>query len=478
MIRIDRSGGATAAPARRRRAGLGRLGRLGLRGRPQVLMTAAAVALTAAACGGGGGGGSDVPDLRPTARTANAGVAGVNGATASPACAAKVKTLSFYGVATLSDVAKSGKAYMEKAHPGLTVQLNTTATTYVGLVQQISADRAAGKQTDVAVAGFDVLPVYARQLGAQTLSPDLLRSTYDQRFLKLGQVDGKQIGIPAQVSMPVLIYNADVLAKAGVDPKTLSTTDGVLAAAAKIKSSGAGVQAIDLPTGEQFGQWYVSTLTASKNSPIEKPDGTPNLTTPAATEAAQFLAKVGTYGTQSDSPAQNGLLRFGIQRQTAMVAASVNSIAAGLRFIRGQGTSGFKAGVVPFPTLPGGTQHPVAGGNALTVLSTDQCQREMATELLVSLLAPDVVAASVESLSYLPVDTAAAAQLAGFYQEFPELAPFKDLAGSLTPAPAWQGTRGGEVPQAITDQVIHAMTGTDPATAMRDAQTKATQLTG
>ncbi|WP_397428668.1 extracellular solute-binding protein [Pseudofrankia sp. BMG5.37] len=469
MIRIDRSGRAGAAPAR---PGRGRLG--GLRQAP-VLLTAT-VALITAACGGGGGG-SDTPDLRPTARTAAAGVAGVNGATASPECASKVKTLTFYGVAALSDVAKSGKAYMEKAHPGLTVQLNSTAPNYVALVQQISADRAAGKQTDVAVAGFDLLPVFAKQLGAQTLSPNLLRSTYDQQFLKLGQVDGKQIGIPAQVSMPVLVYNADILAKAGVDPKTLTTTDGVLAAAEKIKASGGGVQPIDLPTGQQFGQWYLGSLAESKDTSIQKPDGSPNLTAPAVTEAAQFLAKVGSYGPQSDDPSQNGLLRFGIQKQTAMVGATVASLAAGLRFIRGQGANGFKAGAVPFPTLPGGTEHLTAGGNALTVLSTDKCQQEMATELLVSLLAPDVVAAGVESVSYLPVDTAAATQLASFYQEFPELVPFKNLAGSLTQAPAWPGTRGGEVPQAITDQVIRAMTGTDPTTAMRDAQTKATQLT-
>jgi len=477
VIRIDKFGRAAGASARRGRASLTRGGRARLSGlrRAPVLLTAAAVALTAAACGGGGG--SDAPDLRPTARTASAGVGGVNGATASPECASKVKTLTFYGVAALSDVAKSGKAYMEKTHPGLTVQLNLTAPNYVALVQQLSADRGAGKQTDVAVAGFDLLPTFASQLGAQALSPDLLRSTYDQRFLKLGQVNGKQIGIPAQVSTPVLIYNADVLAKAGVDPKTLATTDGVLAAADKIKATAGGIQPIDLPTGEQFGQWFLSSLAASKGTPIQKSDGSPNLSSPAAIEAAQFLAKVGSYGPQSDSPTQNGLLRFGIQKQTAMVGASVNAIAAGIRVLRDQGAKGFKIGVAPFPTLPGGAEHPTAGGNALTVLASDKCQQEMATELLVSLLSPDVVAASVESVSYLPVDTAAATQLAGFYQEFPELVQFKDLAGALTPAPAWPGSRGGEVPQAITEQVIRAMKGTDPATAMRNAQTKAAELT-
>jgi multiple sugar transport system substrate-binding protein len=452
VIRIDKSGRRLSLP---------------------VLLTAAVVAL--AACGGGGG--SSVPDLKPTARVASAGVGGVNGATASPQCAAKVKSLDFYGVSALSDVAKSGKAYMEKAHPGLTVTLNVTAQNYTQLVQQISADKAAGKQVDVAVAGFDYLPVFAKQLGAQELSPSLLRSTYDQRFLKLGQVDGKQVGIPDQVSVPVLAYNADVLAKAGVDPTTLTTTDGVLAAAEKIKAADPGIQPIDLPTGQQFGQWYLDTLANSKGTPIQNADGSPNLNTPAALEGAQFLAKVGGYGPQSDDPSTSGLVRFGLRKQTAMVGATVAAIGGGLKFIQNEGAKGFKVGVVPFPTLPGGTEHPVAGGNALTVLSTDECQKEMATEMIVSLLAPDVVAAGVEAVSYLPVDTAAASELSSFYQQYPQLTQFTALAGALVRAPAWPGARGGEVPQALADGVLHIMQGTDPAKGLADAQAKATQLT-
>lgn len=442
-----------------------------------VLALAVGLAVAASACGGGGGKPSIAESLRPTARAAVAGVDNVNGAKASPECAAKVKTLRMSSVGTLNDVAKSGKAYMEKAHPGLTVEISSSAPSYVALLQQISADRAAGRSVDVAVAGLDLLPTFATQLGAQELSPRLLRASYDQKFIKLGQVNGKQIGIPQQVSVPVLVYNADVLAKAGVDPKTLSTTTGVLAAAEKIKATGGGIQPIDLPAGEQFGQWYLSSLANSKGSPIQRADGKPALDTPAALAAAQFLAKAGSYGPQSDSPSQQGLLRFGIQKQTAMVAATVASLAGGLKFIRDQGAKGFKVGVVPFPTLPGGTQHPTAGGNALTVLSTDTCQREMATELVVSLLSPDVIAASTEALSYLPVDTQAVTELAPFYQEFPELVPFNTLGGSLIPAPAWQGARGGEVPKNVSDQVQRMMTGTDPAAALRTAQSEAQKLT-
>lgn len=449
-----------------------------IRFRRAVPLAVVAALFPLAACGGGGSTpASPGEGLRPTARTAAAGVDDVEGAKASPQCAAQVKTLRMYAVGNLNDVAKSGKAYMEKTHPGLTVEIVATAPNYVALVQQLSADRSAHQQVDVAVAGFDVLPVFADQLGAQELSPRLLRASYDQRMVPLGQVGGRQIGIPQQVSTLALAYNLDILERAGVDPKTLTTTDGVIAAADKIKASGQDVQPIDIPTGQQFGQWALNTLASSKGAPIQDGSGRPRLNSPQAQEAARFLAKVGTYGPQSDDPTNQGLLRFGIRKQTAMTMVTVAALAGGLKFIQDQGAQGFRAGAVPFPTLPGGKQAPVAGGNALTVLSTDQCQKEMATELVVSLLAPDVLAASTEALSYLPVDSAELARLEPFYRQYPQLLPFNDLIPSLVAPPSWGGARGGELPPALSDQVVRIMTGADVDKTLAAAQAEAETLT-
>ncbi|KPM50520.1 ABC transporter substrate-binding protein [Frankia sp. R43] len=428
------------------------------------------------ACGGGSGTAVDPAEsLRPTARAATASVDDVNGAKASAECAASVKTLRMYAVGSLNDAAKSGKAYMEAAHPGLTVELSADATGYPELVAQLSADRAAGRPADVAVAGFDLLPTFADELGAQPLSPKLLRASYDQRFLHLGEYDGKLVAIPQQVSMLALVYNVDALKKAGVDPATLKTTTGVLAAAEKIKNSGQSIQPIDLPT-QGFGQWYLSTLASSKGTPVQKADGQPDLTTPAAREAAAFLRKVGTYGPQSGDATREGLLRFGIRRETAISAVTLPSISGGLKYIHDQGAAGFEVGVMPFPTLPGGTIRPVSGGNGLAILSTDRCQREMATELVVALLSPDVIKAGTEAFSFFPVDNTARTQLASFYQQYPELTQFDAFIPSLVQAPQWGGTRGGEVHDAINDEVVAIMTGADPNSTLAGAQRKVTEL--
>ncbi len=101
----------------------------------------------------------------------------------------------------------------------------------------------------------------------------------------------------------------------------------------------------------------------------------------------------------------------------------------------------------------------------------------MATELVVSLLSPDVVVASTEALSYIPVDTQAVSQLGSFYDTYPQLKPFLALTGSLVKAPAWGGARGGELPSALSDQVVRIVKGEDPAKTLAAAQAEAVELT-
>lgn len=445
--------------------------------RPLPLLTAAlAVAATASGCGGSSGspGATSTNALRPTVGSATVSVSDVNGAKASAACLAKVKDLRVAVVGTLNDATKSADAYMASAHPGIKVTLSSSAGSYTALTQQVSADKAAGQQTDVAVAELQQLPLWKDSLGAQPLSPTLLRASYDQRFVGLGKVGGTLYGIPQQVSIPVIIYNTSMLAKAGVDPASLTTTDGLLAAATKIKAALPGVQPIDLPTNGN-GRWYLDDLTASKDAPTLSASGQPAFDSPQAAEAGAFLAQVGKLGPQTADP-NAGLIRFGTKK-TAIVGATIASVAQVRKILTQEGAKGFTVGVKPFPTLPGGTQHPVAGGNALVVLSKDACQREVATEYVVAMLSPDLVAKSAEAISYLPIDSAARTELAPFYAANPDLAALNSLIPSLSPAPQWPGARGAEVPDTESDAVVKIFTGASPTSTLTALQKQAQTLT-
>jgi multiple sugar transport system substrate-binding protein len=436
-------------------------------------LAAALVATLAAAACGGGKSNSGTPNLTaPTARDAQVNVDDVNGAKASPECAAKVKNLRIVTYGNVSATAKNAKTYLEKAHPGLTVDLSSSATSYAEVVSQISADKAAGRQTDVAVAGYEFLSTFVNDLGAQEISPKLLRASYDQSFLPLGKLNGKQYGIPQQVSLPVIMYNKNLFAKAGVDPATLTTTDGWLAAIDKLKKAGVS-RPLDLPT--EFGYWFLDSLAHSGGTGLQGPDGKPAYTSSAAQQGMAFLAAVGKSSTQSQNATTQGALTFGLQRSAA-VGATVAAVGAARNLLAGRGSQSFPVGVVPFPTLPGGKLTPVAGGNSLVILSTDRCQKEMATEAVVALLSPDVLAAGIQATSYLSIDKQTTALLADFYAKNPDLKQLTGLASSLVPPPSWSGARGSEIPQVTEDEVTAVVGGKDPQAALTDLQTKATDL--
>jgi multiple sugar transport system substrate-binding protein len=437
-----------------------------------ALLAALLSVMLTAACGGGKS--TSTPNVTaPTARDAQVTVDDVNGAKASPECAAKVKNLRMVTYGNISASARNAKAFLEKAHPGLVVDLSTTATSYAEVVSQISADKAAGRQTDVATAGFEFLTTFVNNLGAQPLDPKLLRATYDQRFLPLGQLNGKQYGIPQQVSLPVLMYNANLLRKAGVDPATLTSTDGLLRAVDPLKK--AGVQRpIDWST--EFGYWFLDTLGHSRGAGLQAPDGKPAYNTPAAAEAMGVLDAVGKTGPQSNNATTQGALAFGLQR-SAIYGATVAAVGASRNLLANRGSQSFPVGVVPFPTLPGGKLAPVAGGNSLVVLSADRCQREMATEMVVALLSPDVLASGIQATSYLSIDKKTTELLAGFYAKNPDLKALNDLAPQLSAPPTWPGARGSEIPQITEDMVTSVYGGKDPTAALAELQTRATDLT-
>jgi raffinose/stachyose/melibiose transport system substrate-binding protein len=63
-------------------------------------------------------------------------------------------------------------------------------------------------------------------------------------------IDGKQVGIPYDFSQVALFHNKALMEKAGVDPKSMETWDGFLAAVKKLKE--AGITPIIMGAGEKW----------------------------------------------------------------------------------------------------------------------------------------------------------------------------------------------------------------------------------
>ena len=146
-----------------------------------------------------------------------------------------------FGGATVKELV----ADFNKTHPNIEVTAKYNPDMYKGLTQNLQAAIASGKNPDVVQMGYSFLNYAAENLQYTDLNK-AFKEAGDENFMKdnflpnvlnLAQTeDGKQIGLPYSVSVPVLYYNPEIFAKAGLDANNPPKTwDEVSKAAKQIK---------------------------------------------------------------------------------------------------------------------------------------------------------------------------------------------------------------------------------------------------
>lgn len=134
-------------------------------------------------------------------------------------------------------------AAFEKKYPGTTV--NWTDIPFAGAQEKFAADAAAGTLPDV----VNMNPNFAQPLEREGIFVDIdkadpeLADAYVPGAWKGFQVPGTEgtFGVPWYLTSEVTMYNADLYAKAGLDPdKPPATFDELYANAAAISTAGAG----------------------------------------------------------------------------------------------------------------------------------------------------------------------------------------------------------------------------------------------
>ena len=129
-----------------------------------------------------------------------------------------------FGGATVKELV----ADFNKTHPNIEVVEKYNPDMYKGLTQNLQAAMASGKNPDVVQMGYSFLN-YAAENFKYTDLNEAFKAAGDENFMKdnylpnvlqLAQTeDGKQIGLPYSVSVPVLFYNPEIFEKAGLDPQ-------------------------------------------------------------------------------------------------------------------------------------------------------------------------------------------------------------------------------------------------------------------
>ncbi len=173
-------------------------------------------------------------------------------------------------------------------------------------------------------------------------------------------VDGKLYGVPMTLNDVSIIYNKDLLAKAGVDPATLETWDGLIAAIKKLKA--AGITPLIMGGGDKWPMhflWSYLLMRIGGDGVLSTAETTDNgfLAEPFI-EAGKRLKELADL-----EPFQDGWLGTKYLPSQGMfgdgkgaMAIQLNGFIAGQRknATDGKGIPFDKIGMARFPTVPGG----------------------------------------------------------------------------------------------------------------------------
>ncbi|MCB5954218.1 ABC transporter substrate-binding protein [Enterococcus sp. CWB-B31] len=125
-------------------------------------------------------------------------------------------------------------ANFEKEHPDITVKGEPSG---FGDLDQVFTTRYAGNTlADITTLMYNWVPQFGQNDGFYDLSTidSLDLSTYDEEFLKFGQVDGKQVAVPYGENTLVMYLNKSAYERNGIDIETLKTWDDYAEAAKKL----------------------------------------------------------------------------------------------------------------------------------------------------------------------------------------------------------------------------------------------------
>ena len=123
-----------------------------------------------------------------------------------------------------------GKVWTANSGVEITIK-SVGGSTGADLGQQLRADYAAGEMPDIfIIAGVEDYKEW------ESVILDLSDEAWVDKTSVAFKMDGKVYGFPVAVEGWGMAYNADVLAKAGVDPKSLTTLKAYKSAFAKIDS--------------------------------------------------------------------------------------------------------------------------------------------------------------------------------------------------------------------------------------------------
>lgn len=277
---------------------------------------------------------------------------------------------------------------------------------------------------------------------------------------RYGELGGGRYGLPWNLSLPVLFYNATAFDQLGV---AVPTTWAEFEAAAA-----------QLTTRQTEGYIHVSAafifemMVSTRGGSVVTEEGQPNLNSAEAVDALSMLRRVSDEGNatlRSFAELDVALVDF-VRTKGMMAFASIAFWPQGQRY-----SVAFTPAVAP---VPAGTSAavPLMGAQLVVLESASQEQRRGALAFWQFLMEPENLATWVKASYFLPARRAALPLLEAWYQEDPSRRVALEQLENAVPRPrvgayvVWQGFLEEALEKSLRG-------GVPPEVALEEAQRRA-----
>lgn len=336
------------------------------------------------------------------------GVLGCGSDTTQKQSSGKVQ-IEYWHVASESfggETVKELVSDFNKTHPTIEVVEKFNPDMYKGLTQNLQAALASGKNPDVVQMGYSFLN-YANDNLKYTDINDLakqdekeknfLKDNFLPNVLKLAQTDdGKQLGLPYSVSVPVLYINPDLFKQAGLNPDTPPKTwNEVHLAAKKIKET-TGNPGFFMQ--EYADNWAQQALIESNGGQMLKKENGKTVAafdSIEAAEAYQLLADMVKDGSGLHATNEEAFQAY-LSGKVGMVLTTIG------KRTNFEKSANFKVIAAPFPVFQDKPRKVPAGGNFLMSFSKDPAKQKAAWEFIKYLESNEALTKWSTGTGYLP----------------------------------------------------------------------------
>jgi multiple sugar transport system substrate-binding protein len=337
-----------------------------------------------------------------------------------------------------------------KRHPDIKIKYRAPAPTYDDGHQTMIREAVTNQLPDVYYSGFHLLTELTHTLEKRKqivdLGPllaaegaDFRKKNYSDKILALGKVDGKLYGLAFNASSPIMMYNVELVKKAGGDPDHMPDTwDGVLDLAKKIRATGGpDVAGLAYNVNDWPDVWLYHAMILQAGGTVvdgsKVPLGGPELGVKVLDRVRRFVAEDGLPLINWDQSRQQFIAgKIGIFFDTPARMRQVTDLIG----------SKFTLRSTTFPIDNKAEGGLPTGGNAAIITTHDPKKQKAAWEFIKFETGPIAQKIVVETTGYLPTNLLATGPeyLGPFYAQNPN---FRTVSLQMDRSVPWQGYPGG-----------------------------------